>query len=60
MHLDFTNNYWGTDDPDSIQALIHDRHDSDDVCRYVDFEPYLDESTPVKTKSLSDLKSLFR
>jgi len=60
MHLDFTNNYWGTDNPDSIQALIHDRNDSDAVCRYVDYEPYLDESTPVETKSMSDLKSLFR
>jgi len=59
MNLDMTNNYWGTGDPDSIQAWIRDNNDSEDACYIVDYEPYLDESTPVEAKSISDLKSLF-
>jgi len=58
--LDMTNNYWGTDDPDSIQAWIRDNNDSEDACFIIDYEPYLDESTPVESKSISNLKSLFR
>jgi len=60
MHLDFTNNYWGTADPPAIAGMIWDRNDSESVCRYVDFEPFRTESTPVERTSLSDLKSLFR
>jgi len=58
--LDMTGNYWGTDDPDSIQAWIRDNNDSEQACFIVDYEPYLSESTPVEAKSMSDLKSLFR
>ena len=58
--LDFTNNYWYTDDPDSIAAWIHDRSDSDEACYYVDFEPFRSESTPVERQSLADIKNLFR
>ena len=59
QHLDFTNNYWGTDDPDSIQAWIRDQNDGDGACLIVDYEPYLVHSTPVEATSLSDLKALF-
>lgn len=59
-HLDFTGNYWGTDDPDSIQALIRDHHDSEDACYIIDYEPFSTSSTPVEKKSLSELRDLFR
>jgi hypothetical protein len=60
QHVDFTNNYWGTADPDSIRALIRDYNDTEDACRIVDFEPFREHSTPVVPMSLSDLKSLMR
>ena len=58
--LDMTGNYWGTADPDSIQALIRDLDDIDNTCFYIDYEPFESESTPTETRSLSDLKGLFR
>lgn len=58
--IDMTNNYWGTDSPDSIRAWIHDRNDSEDACYYVDFEPYSDVPLPTEKKSLGGLKSLYR
>jgi hypothetical protein len=58
--LDFTDNYWGTDDPDSIQAWIRDNHDSPDACYIIDYEPFRTESTPVRRKSLGDVKGMFR
>jgi hypothetical protein len=58
--LDMTNNYWGTDNPDSIRAWIHDADDSDHSCYRIDFEPFRSESTPTKRESLSGVKALFR
>lgn len=58
--LDMTDNYWGTDNPDSIRAWIRDRNDSEDACFYVDFEPFRNVSTPVQKATLSDIKALFR
>ncbi len=60
FHLDMTNNYWGTDNPDSIQAWIHDRNDTDLACFWVDYEPFYSTHTPVQTKNLGGLKALFR
>ncbi len=60
IHLDFTNNYWGTDNPDSIQAWIHDHNDSDQACYIIDYEPYRGVSTPVRKKSLGGVKAMFR
>jgi hypothetical protein len=57
--LDMTDNYWNTDNPDSIGAWIHDRNDSEQACYYIDYEPFRTESTPVEPTSLGDLKSLF-
>ncbi len=59
-HLDFTNNYWGTDNPDSIQAWIRDHNDSDQACYIIDYEPYRGVSTPVRKKSLGGVKAMFR
>jgi hypothetical protein len=58
--LDMTENYWGTDDPDSIASWIHDRNDSPEVCHLIEFEPFATESTPVRTMSLSEMRRLFR
>jgi hypothetical protein len=58
--LDMTDNYWGTDNPDSIAAWIRDRNDSDQACFYIDYEPYRDVSTPVESMSLSEFKALMR
>jgi len=63
VHFDFTNNYWGTDDPDSIAAWIDDANDHPNNPHYwgiVDFEPFESEPVPVEKKSLGGLKSMFR
>ncbi len=59
-HLDMTNNYWGTSEPDSIDAWIFDRYDSEDACYWVDYEPFESGSTPVETKSLGGFRAMFR
>ncbi|MDD5718878.1 MAG: right-handed parallel beta-helix repeat-containing protein [Candidatus Krumholzibacteria bacterium] len=58
--LDFTNNYWGTDDADDIAVLIHDRNDDEAVCAYVNFVPYRSHSVPIEQKTWSEVKGLFR
>jgi hypothetical protein len=58
--LDFTNNYWGTDDADEIAALIHDRNDDEAVCAYVNFIPFRSHSVPVQNQTWSEVKGLFR
>ncbi len=64
LHLDMTDNYWGTSDPDSIAAWIddyHDHHPQDAQHRViVDFVPYLEGPVPVEPTSLGDVKGLFR
>jgi hypothetical protein len=61
-HFDMTNNWWGTTDPDSIQAWIRDRNDFPEYPFFyqVDFEPFLEGPVPVKKSSLGGFKSLFR
>jgi len=58
--IDMTNNFWGTDNPDSIQTWIRDSSDSADACYSVDFEPFSPIPTPTQTKSLGGFKALFR
>ena len=58
--FDFTDNYWGTDDPDEIAAMIYDASDHDDTDYTIDFVPYRSASTPVERRSLSEIKALFR
>jgi hypothetical protein len=60
MTLDFTQNYWGTDDPDSISSLIRDNNDSSDACFLIDFLPFASESTPKEPRTLGDVKRMFR
>jgi hypothetical protein len=58
--LDFTNNYWGTDDAGEIAAMIFDANAHDGTNYVVVFEPIRTESVPVVPVSLSDIKRLFR
>jgi hypothetical protein len=60
LTFDFTDNYWGTDDPDEIAAMIYDANDHDDTNYTIDFVPYRSASTPVERRSLSEIKALFR
>jgi hypothetical protein len=60
LTFDFTDNYWGTDDPDEIAAMIYDANDHDDTDYTIDFVPYRSASTPVERRSLSEIKALFR
>ena len=66
-HLDMTNNYWGTTDPDSIQAWIFDGHDTvqdtiyyGDWPYYIDWDPFLTEVGTEKEESLGAFKAMFR
>jgi hypothetical protein len=58
--LDFTNNYWGTDDAGEIAAMIHDANAHDGTNYVVVFKPFRTESVPVVPVSLSDIKRMFR
>ncbi len=58
--LDFTDNWWGTADRDSIASLIRDHLDDEDRCYIVDFEPFREEVAPTQVINLGDVKSLFR
>ncbi len=48
VELDFTGNYWGTDDPGQIAEWIWDGHDDANILAVVDYEPFL-VITPVET-----------
>jgi hypothetical protein len=58
--LDLTENFWGTEDPDEIAALIHDRNDDEAVCAYVNFIPFRSHSVPVQQQTWTEVKGLFR
>ena len=60
VHLDFTNNYWGTTDPEEISQWIFDGHDSDDVSIYVDFLPLADGPVHTESTTFDGLKAMFR
>lgn len=47
VELDFTGNYWGTDDPEQIAEWIWDGNDDSYILAVVDFEPFL-ITTPVE------------
>ena len=58
--IDMTGNYWGTSNPDSIAAWIHDGHDDPSVYAYVQFEPFSPTPLPAEKKSLGGVKGLYR
>ncbi len=55
-----TNNWWGTSDPDSIQAWIYDGVDNPDVGGIIDWEPYRNDLVAAEKKSLGDVRAMFR
>ncbi len=60
FHFDMTNNWWGTDDPDSIQAWIFDGNDDPSSGFIIDWDPYKEEPLAGEPQSLDSLKSMFR
>lgn len=60
LHWDFTNNYWGTTDPDEVSQWIIDGYDSDEVTMYVDFLPMAGGPVSTESISLDGLKAMFR
>lgn len=56
--LDFTDNYWGTDDPAEVAAWIFDHDDDPGYWYTIDFEPMADP-VAVEASSWSDIKRLF-
>jgi len=60
-HLDMTNNWWGTADPDSIQAWIFDGNDQPERPYYfIDWMPFKSEPVGTQKRSLSGVKSMYR
>ncbi|MBK7189881.1 MAG: hypothetical protein IPH86_14695 [bacterium] len=60
-HLDMTNNWWGTADPDSIQACIFDGTDQPARPYYfIDWTPFKAEPVETQKQSLGGVKSMFR
>ena len=57
---DMRENYWGTDNPDSIQAWIEDYEDDPDIGYRILWSPFSDEPVSTKSESLGGVKSLFR
>lgn len=60
IHFDMTDNWWGTTDPDSIQALIFDHNDDPASGYIIDWQPFKSEPVPTEKKSLGSVKSMFR
>ena len=58
--LDFSNNYWGSAEADSIAAWIWDENDDSHVQGEVVFEPFSPVPLPDEKKSLGDVKRMFR
>lgn len=58
--LDMTNNWWGTADPDSIQAWIYDGNDRPEDPYFIQWDPFLASPLPVQKKSMGGVKALFR
>jgi len=67
VFVDMSNNYWGTDNPDSIAAWISDGNDeyTHPMAGFVDFEPFRTESVfsepvPAEKKTLGGFRAMFR
>lgn len=61
LTFDMTNNWWGTANPDSIQAWIYDGNDQPTRPYYfIDWEPYRSVPVSSEKRSLGGVKSLFR
>jgi len=56
--LDFTDNHWGTNDPDEVAAWIFDHDDDPDYHYSIDFQPMADP-VAVESHSWSGVKAIF-
>lgn len=59
-HFDMTNNWWGTANPDSIQAWIWDASDEPELGHTIDWDPYKSEPVATEKKSLGGLRAMYR
>jgi hypothetical protein len=57
--LDFSGNYWGTTNPDSIATLIWDGNDDSSVHAVVEFVPFLANPVAAETQTFGSFKTLF-
>lgn len=57
--LDFTNNYWGTDDPDEVSAWIYDGYDDPEHHFFIDFVPMAGGGVQVEQRTWTGIKALF-
>lgn len=60
VDFDMTDNYWGTTDPDSIQAWIDDHLDDSAAPYRIIWDPYKDQPVSQPNTSLGSFKGLFR
>ncbi len=60
VYLDFTDNYWGTTDPQEISTWILDGYDYPECTMYVDFEPMADGPVTTESATWGGVKALFR
>jgi hypothetical protein len=63
VHVDMTNNYWGTNDPDVIAEWILDYHDypgQHGWCMVIDYIPFISGPVPVQQQTWTEVKGLFR
>lgn len=60
VHYDMRNNWWGTDNPDSIRAWIYDADDNPEYDYVIDWEPYTGQPVGEEKKSLGGVKAMFR
>lgn len=59
LELDFSENYWGTTDPEEVAAWIFDGNDDPAYHYVIDFLPMADV-VAVESRTFSEVKSLFR
>ncbi len=57
---DFTQNYWGTTDPETIASWINDQNDDPNNFSIVQYLPTADGPVAVENKSWGNVKALFR
>ncbi len=59
VHIDLTENYWGTTDVDEIAARILDYHTNPNYEVIVDFQPMADGPVPTQVRTWSDVKAMW-
>jgi hypothetical protein len=60
VHLDVTENWWGTDDVDYIAEHIWDGNDDPNIQIFFDYVPIAGGPVPVQQQTWTEVKGLFR